>query len=61
MSVSLTDRPTRGTHPLDDGADKAAGVGLSYTWCDDGRSGSRSPRTCGVKPCVSGLARVASG
>ncbi|MEV8568910.1 NAD(P)/FAD-dependent oxidoreductase [Streptomyces sp. NPDC051322] len=35
MSMTLTDRMTRGTYLLDDGPDKAATICLSYTWCDD--------------------------
>ncbi|MDI5964733.1 flavin monoamine oxidase family protein [Streptantibioticus silvisoli] len=35
MSMTLTDRMTRGTYLLDDGPDKPAVICLSYTWCDD--------------------------
>ncbi|MDF9812062.1 NAD(P)/FAD-dependent oxidoreductase [Streptomyces sp. SPB162] len=35
MSMTLTDRMTRGTYLLDDGPDKPATICLSYTWCDD--------------------------
>ncbi|MCQ4080125.1 FAD-dependent oxidoreductase [Streptomyces sp. RB6PN25] len=35
MSMTLTDRMTRGTYLLDDGPDKPAVMCLSYTWCDD--------------------------
>ncbi|WP_328461425.1 flavin monoamine oxidase family protein [Streptomyces sp. NBC_00448] len=35
MSMTLTDRMTRGTYLLDDGPDRPAVICLSYTWCDD--------------------------
>jgi tryptophan 2-monooxygenase len=35
MSMTLTDRMTRGTYLLDDGPDRPAAICLSYTWCDD--------------------------
>ena len=35
MSMTLTDRMTRGTYLLDNGPDKPAVICLSYTWCDD--------------------------
>ena len=35
MSMTLTDRMTRGTYLLDDGPDRPAVMCLSYTWCDD--------------------------
>ena len=35
MSMTLTDRMTRGTYLLDDGPDQPAVICLSYTWCDD--------------------------
>lgn len=35
MSMTLTDRMTRGTYLLDNGPDNAAVICLSYTWCDD--------------------------
>ncbi|SES30710.1 flavin monoamine oxidase family protein [Streptomyces qinglanensis] len=35
MSMTLTDRMTRGTYLLDDGPGKPAVICLSYTWCDD--------------------------
>ncbi|MEU3459051.1 NAD(P)/FAD-dependent oxidoreductase [Streptomyces sp. NPDC006733] len=35
MSMTLTDRMTRGTYLLDDGPDRPATICLSYTWCDD--------------------------
>ncbi|MGW8672254.1 flavin monoamine oxidase family protein [Streptomyces niveus] len=35
MSMTLTDRMTRGTYLLDSGPDKPAVICLSYTWCDD--------------------------
>jgi lysine 2-monooxygenase len=35
MSMTLTDRMTRGTYLLDNGPDRPAVICLSYTWCDD--------------------------
>jgi monoamine oxidase len=35
MSMTLTDRMTRGTYLLDSGPDRPAVICLSYTWCDD--------------------------
>ncbi|CAG6394516.1 NAD(P)/FAD-dependent oxidoreductase [Streptomyces cocklensis] len=35
LSMTLTDRMTRGTYLLDDGPDRPAAICLSYTWCDD--------------------------
>ncbi|WP_329130068.1 NAD(P)/FAD-dependent oxidoreductase [Streptomyces sp. NBC_01476] len=35
MSMTLTDRMTRGTYLLDDGPDRPAAICLSYTWADD--------------------------
>ncbi len=35
MSMTLTDRMTRGTYLLDNGPDEPAVICLSYTWCDD--------------------------
>jgi tryptophan 2-monooxygenase len=35
MSMTLTDRMTRGTYLLDDGDDQPAVICLSYTWTDD--------------------------
>ncbi|AZM50341.1 amine oxidase [Streptomyces sp. WAC 06738] len=35
MSMTLTDRMTRGTYLLDEGPDRPAAICLSYTWCDD--------------------------
>ncbi|MEB3369707.1 flavin monoamine oxidase family protein [Saccharopolyspora mangrovi] len=35
MSMTLTDRMTRGTYLLDHGPDQPAAMCLSYTWCDD--------------------------
>lgn len=35
MSMTLTDRMTRGTYLLDDGPDRPAVMCLSYTWSDD--------------------------
>ncbi|GGO82237.1 flavin monoamine oxidase family protein [Wenjunlia tyrosinilytica] len=35
MSMTLTDRMTRGTYLLDNGPDRSAVICLSYTWCDD--------------------------
>ena len=35
MSMTLTDRMTRGTYLLDDGPGRPAVICLSYTWCDD--------------------------
>ncbi|MBU7600013.1 FAD-dependent oxidoreductase [Streptomyces sp. P38-E01] len=35
MSMTLTDRMTRGTYLLDNGPDQPAVICLSYTWCDD--------------------------
>ncbi|WP_165987273.1 NAD(P)/FAD-dependent oxidoreductase [Streptomyces sp. YIM 98790] len=35
MSMTLTDRMTRGTYLLEDGPDRPAVICLSYTWCDD--------------------------
>jgi len=35
MSMTLTDRMTRGTYLLDEGPDRPAVICLSYTWCDD--------------------------
>lgn len=35
MSMTLTDRMTRGTYLLDNGPDRPAVMCLSYTWCDD--------------------------
>lgn len=35
MSMTLTDRMTRGTYLLDNGPDRPAAICLSYTWCDD--------------------------
>ncbi|WP_034274764.1 flavin monoamine oxidase family protein [Haloechinothrix halophila] len=35
MSMTLTDRMTRGTYLLDAGPDRPAVICLSYTWCDD--------------------------
>ncbi|GAA4861377.1 NAD(P)/FAD-dependent oxidoreductase [Saccharopolyspora rosea] len=35
MSMTLTDRMTRGTYLLDHGPDQPAAICLSYTWCDD--------------------------
>ncbi|MGW8375888.1 NAD(P)/FAD-dependent oxidoreductase [Streptomyces sp. ODS28] len=36
MSMTLTDRMTRGTYLLDEGGpDRPASICLSYTWCDD--------------------------
>ncbi|WP_338485827.1 NAD(P)/FAD-dependent oxidoreductase [Streptomyces sp. SCSIO 75703] len=35
MSMTLTDRMTRGTYLLDDGPGRPAVMCLSYTWCDD--------------------------
>lgn len=35
MSMTLTDRMTRGTYLLEDGPDRPAAICLSYTWCDD--------------------------
>ena len=35
MSMTLTDRITRGTYLLDDGDDRPAVICLSYTWTDD--------------------------
>ena len=35
MSMTLTDRMTRGTYLLDNGPDAPAVICLSYTWCDD--------------------------
>lgn len=35
MSMTLTDRMTRGTYLLDSGPDRPAAICLSYTWCDD--------------------------
>ncbi|CAM5696592.1 hypothetical protein SANTM175S_01181 [Streptomyces antimycoticus] len=35
MSMTLTDRMTRGTYLLDGGPDRPAVICLSYTWCDD--------------------------
>jgi lysine 2-monooxygenase len=37
MSMTLTDRMTRGTYLLDNGPDRPAVICLSYTWCDDSR------------------------
>ena len=35
MSMTLTDRMTRGTYLLDNGPGEPAVICLSYTWCDD--------------------------
>ncbi|WP_443073561.1 flavin monoamine oxidase family protein [Streptomyces sp. NBC_01429] len=35
MSMTLTDRMTRGTYLLDNGPGRPAVICLSYTWCDD--------------------------
>ena len=35
MSMTLTDRMTRGTYLLERGPDRPAAICLSYTWCDD--------------------------
>lgn len=35
MSMTLTDRMTRGTYLLENGPDRPAVMCLSYTWCDD--------------------------
>ncbi|WP_103503558.1 MULTISPECIES: NAD(P)/FAD-dependent oxidoreductase [unclassified Streptomyces] len=35
MSMTLTDRMTRGTYLLDNGPGRPAAICLSYTWCDD--------------------------
>ena len=35
MSMTLTDRMTRGTYLLDHGDDRPALICLSYTWSDD--------------------------
>ncbi|GAA3748920.1 tryptophan 2-monooxygenase [Spinactinospora alkalitolerans] len=35
MSMTLTDRMTRGTYLLDAGPDRPAAICMSYTWCDD--------------------------
>ncbi|MFC7340964.1 flavin monoamine oxidase family protein [Saccharopolyspora griseoalba] len=35
MSMTLTDRMTRGTYLIDHGPDRPAAICLSYTWCDD--------------------------
>lgn len=35
MSMTLTDRMTRGTYLLDNGPNEPAVICLSYTWCDD--------------------------
>lgn len=35
MSMTLTDRMTRGTYLLDEGPGRPAVMCLSYTWCDD--------------------------
>ncbi|WP_330176814.1 NAD(P)/FAD-dependent oxidoreductase [Streptomyces sp. NBC_01498] len=35
LSMTLTDRMTRGTYLLDNGPDRPAVICLSYTWCDD--------------------------
>jgi tryptophan 2-monooxygenase len=35
MSMTLTDRMTRGTYLLDEGPDRPAAICLSYTWADD--------------------------
>ncbi|WP_069814064.1 flavin monoamine oxidase family protein [Streptomyces sp. TP-A0874] len=35
MSMTLTDRMTRGTYLLDEGPNAPATICLSYTWCDD--------------------------
>ncbi|MEU4897336.1 NAD(P)/FAD-dependent oxidoreductase [Streptomyces sp. NPDC044780] len=35
MSMTLTDRMTRGTYLLETGPDRPAVICLSYTWCDD--------------------------
>ncbi|NUP39898.1 MAG: NAD(P)-binding protein [Streptomyces sp.] len=35
MSMTLTDRMTRGTYLLEQGPDRPAAICLSYTWCDD--------------------------
>jgi monoamine oxidase len=35
MSMTLTDRMTRGTYLLDSGPDRPGVICLSYTWCDD--------------------------
>lgn len=35
MSMTLTDRMTRGTYLIDNGPDRPGVICLSYTWCDD--------------------------
>lgn len=61
MSMTLTDRMTRGTYLMDDGPDRPAVICLSYTWMDDALKFLSVPQDERVRMMLESLGHIYPG
>ncbi len=61
MSMTLSDRKTRGTYLLDHGKDKPAAICLSYTWNDDAMKWITMPAAERVRLMIDSLEKIYPG
>jgi monoamine oxidase len=61
MSMTLTDRKTRGTYLMDFGDDRPAAICLSYTWNDDAMKWATLPRDERVDLMIDSIEKIYPG